>query len=290
MTDATKRRLSAKQIMSDIRSGMDRTELKSKYGLSEKALELVFSKLLAAGAVTVQDMRHLKSGPEPSALPSHREPVTHQWQCPACNAPQSSEMSECPACGVVVAKFLARPGPGYNDSEVLHTFQQDDEPSGTKRWGNVVASVVVLALIGGAVLVWSAHRSVRKTEIVRLDQLNLESPQQFSNETDPSEDIPDEDSVAEQSVGIDHPAAEVGSPLGPTVDLGPIHAIPREREASTTGPGPTDSTPPPPQRPTLKPTGYVTGVLRQFTAADFRKEVVEASKTLPVVFQFYSDT
>jgi thioredoxin-like negative regulator of GroEL len=45
-----------------------------------------------------------------------------------------------------------------------------------------------------------------------------------------------------------------------------------------------------PERSSVETTKYVTGVLRQFTSNDFKKEVVEASKTLPVVFQFYSDT
>ncbi len=43
--------------------------------------------------------------------------------------------------------------------------------------------------------------------------------------------------------------------------------------------------PPPPAK-----NDYATGELRRFTSGNFKKEVVEASRTYPVIFQFYSDT
>ena len=57
LTDLAKRKLSAKQIVADIRSGMDGTGLKRKYGLSDKALQSLCTKLLAAGALTENEIR-----------------------------------------------------------------------------------------------------------------------------------------------------------------------------------------------------------------------------------------
>jgi Mor family transcriptional regulator len=59
MTDPVKRKLSAKEILADIRSGMDASELKRKYGLSDKSLEYVCNKLAAAGALTDKEGRRL---------------------------------------------------------------------------------------------------------------------------------------------------------------------------------------------------------------------------------------
>jgi hypothetical protein len=47
-----KKKISAKQITADIRSGMTDGQLMEKHGLTAKALETVKGKLLASGLVT----------------------------------------------------------------------------------------------------------------------------------------------------------------------------------------------------------------------------------------------
>jgi len=61
-------------------------------------------------------------------------------------------------------------------------------------------------------------------------------------------------------------------------------ALPKEPAAPKVA-RPRETATPAPETPK-----YVTGVLRQFGSGDFKKEVVEASKTYPVLFQFYSNT
>ena len=46
------RRLKAKELVKDIRSGMDDYQLLKKYGLSESQLESVFQKLIEADFIT----------------------------------------------------------------------------------------------------------------------------------------------------------------------------------------------------------------------------------------------
>ncbi len=272
MSDQGKKRLSAKQILSDIRSGVDGTRLKRKYGLSDRALESVLGKLVAAGALTEQDMRRLKSSP--GDAPTSREmPGGLQWRCPACNTPQRSEMSECPACGVVVAKFVAPQRQGPPGPATFRGSTRDHESSAGGGWSYVVWSVVVLALIGGAVIAWSTHRSNLKAEIAALDKLRPESQQ-----------VPGalgEKTVNEPGASIEYPPSVMDSFKNSSGDRTHSAGVPQTH--------PTESKSSPESRP-ADSTKYVTGVLRQFTASDFRKEVVEASKTYPVLFQFYSDT
>ena len=117
MTDPVKRKLSAKQILADIRSGMDAPALKKEHSLSDKSFEYVLRQLSAAGLLTQDELRRLepRSG---SAKPSREPPAWPQWRCPACNAPQAAAVPECPACGVVVAKFVARQGRGPDASMI----------------------------------------------------------------------------------------------------------------------------------------------------------------------------
>ncbi len=74
MPESGKRKLSAKQILADIRSGMDASELKHKHGLSDKSFGYVLRQLSAAGVLTEDEMRRLQPGSGPSKL-SHQAPI-----------------------------------------------------------------------------------------------------------------------------------------------------------------------------------------------------------------------
>ena len=158
MPDPGKRKLSAKQILTDIRSGMDSTELKRKYDLSEKGLESVCKRLAATGALKEHDIRRLGSW-RGSSETSPKIPNEARWQCPACNTPQTVEMSECPVCGIVVEKFLARQGPVDHVSTVDSDTSRDAGPREHKGWMSLIISVVVFALVGSSLLLWSTHRA-----------------------------------------------------------------------------------------------------------------------------------
>ncbi len=278
MTESGKRKLSAKEILADIRSGMDYSGLKRKYGLSDKSFGYVLKQLSTAGLLTENEMRLLQplSG---SSKPSREMPGQPQWRCPACNAPQAAEVRECPACGVVVAKFVARQVEEDRLSSVSPRFTRDPDPGGGKGWASVILSIVIFALIGGAVLLWSSHRATEKSKIAALD-LRTQSFQEVESEAgqplDSSNDL--------ESTGID--SSEVKIEDGREINLSPerIVAVPKEPAAPKVA-RPRETATPAPETPR-----YVTGVLRQFASGDFKKEVVEASKTYPVLFQFYSNT
>jgi hypothetical protein len=278
VTESGKRKLSAKQILADIRSGMDASDLKRKYGLSENSFGYAIKQLSTTGVLTEAEKRRLAPTPG-SSKPSHEPPRAPEWRCPACNAPQAAEASECPACGVVVAKFVERQEQRDHLSSVSPRFPRAADPGGGKGWMQVVWSIVVFAFIGGAVLIWSAHRAKEAPKIAGLD-LRTQTFQEVEGEADQLQ----EDSSDLESSGIDPSEVKIEDGEGRNLSPERIVAIPKEPAAPKVA-LPRETATAAPETPQ-----YVTGVLRQFGSGDFKKEVVEASKTYPVLFQFYSNT
>ncbi|MGO9566904.1 MAG: hypothetical protein ACLP5H_05130 [Desulfomonilaceae bacterium] len=278
MPESAKRKLSAKQILADIRSGRDASELKHRHGLSDNSFGYVLRQLSTAGLLTEYEIRRLQPL-RGSSKPPHEMPGQPQWRCPACNAPQATEASECPVCGVVVAKFVERQEQRDHAESVAPRFTRDPDPGGGKGWMPVILSIVVFALIGGAVLVWSSHRAKEKTNLAALD-LRTPSSQEVESEAGQSQ----EDSNDLESTDIDSSEVKIEDGPGRIEAPPPIVALPKEVPARQAEPS-REAPLPPSETPK-----YVTGVLRQFASGDFKKEVVEASKTYPVLFQFYSNT
>ncbi len=94
-----KRKLTARDILKDIRSGADDAALMKKYHLSAQGLQSVFSKLVKAAVVTEQEL-------------DERVPVSERtvelglYVCPACGNIQGKEFTECPRCGFVTPQHL----------------------------------------------------------------------------------------------------------------------------------------------------------------------------------------
>lgn len=284
MADTGKRKISAKEIVVDIRSGMDDAQLQRKYGLSDEALESVFDKLMNAGAITESEIRNRV------ASASHERPEDREGShakgtlCPSCNASVPSGSDECPVCGIVLSKFVPSQAE-TNTSPVEFAHLTHAESEASSRWLSVGLSLVVLALVGVSVVIWAMHRDKQKLQDVLTD--TPQALEQAGSPADTSEEAPSEETPAvnkdpdEPTTGdVDEPAPEAGG-------LQPVEEIKEEPKKQTTHSRPTAQTLPVP--PSDKG-AYVTGELRRFTARDFKKEVVEASRTYPVIFQFYSDT
>ncbi len=95
-----KPQLSAKEILQDLRAGMDDAALMEKYNLSAQGLQSAFNKLIAAGV--------LKQAELDQRTRPHEQVINTVWKCPACGKPQTRELEECPDCGVIATKFLKR--------------------------------------------------------------------------------------------------------------------------------------------------------------------------------------
>jgi hypothetical protein len=89
-----KRKITAREILKDIRGGMDDALLMRKYQLSAQGLQSVFNKMVQAGVVTEEEL----DGRVPL---SARTVDIGLFICPACGNIQGSEFIECPRCGYV---------------------------------------------------------------------------------------------------------------------------------------------------------------------------------------------
>jgi len=292
LIDRVKRKISAKEILADIRSGMDASGLKRKYQLSDKALDSVCAQLAVKGALTEHEIRRLRSLRDTSEAPPEI-PKRPRWRCPACNTPQAAEMPECPACGVVVEKFVAAQEKPDHLLSAASPASLDTGPAERAGWTPIIISMVFFAFAGTCLLLWSTHRSKEAHRVSELDA-GVQSLQQTETEADRTQ----EDSVDLESVDKEHSEVDIGDAKDIVLFQPPAAAIPQDSPERAVAvprekpPPPREQTPTHREETSTPPTKpkYVTGVLRQFSSRDFKKEVVEASKTHPVLFQFYSQT
>lgn len=90
-----KRKITAREVMQDIRAGKSDQSLMQKYSLSARGLQSLFDKLVRAGAVTQGEL-------------DDRVPVSQQtvdvsmFVCRACGNIQAKEFVTCPRCGFTV--------------------------------------------------------------------------------------------------------------------------------------------------------------------------------------------
>jgi hypothetical protein len=107
-----KLKISAKQILADIKTGATNEFLMKKYGVSPKGLQSIFDKLIAAGVATTEIINF--RGYEETAIKTDGTIVIaqltgeepKQFLCPACHMPQNKEFDICPQCGIIVEKFI----------------------------------------------------------------------------------------------------------------------------------------------------------------------------------------
>jgi hypothetical protein len=87
-----KRKITAREVLRDIRSGLSDQDLMEKYTLSAQGLQSVFHKLVNAGVITQPEL-------------DDRVPITERtvdlglFICPACGNIQGTEFAVCPRCG-----------------------------------------------------------------------------------------------------------------------------------------------------------------------------------------------
>jgi|GEM_PF-1346393 len=92
-----KETINAKEILVDIKAGMDNAALMEKYQLSEKGLQNLFKKLEDAGVLKQREPEKRPSGPH--------KVIQYTWKCPACGKPQTRRSDECPECGRIGSRI-----------------------------------------------------------------------------------------------------------------------------------------------------------------------------------------
>lgn len=141
-SQVAKKKINAKEVLSDIKSGMRDNALMGKYHLSPGQLASLMEKLRSAG---------LLDRPEPEEpAPVEEARIDYSFfSCPACGFGEGGQFDECPRCGVVVSKYepppqpaAALPVPGAEKKPVIEVW-----PEQTRRNLRGIKIIVVLALI-----------------------------------------------------------------------------------------------------------------------------------------------
>jgi hypothetical protein len=269
MIVSPKPKIKAREIVADIRSGIEEVQLQQKYGLSHESVDQVLSKLCGAGLLTETEIHEWRKSCKRIELPRHVGSDSGVWRCPSCNSPQPEEMDECPICGVVVRKVLSRRE--LNDYRPANVETKAQGLS----WSALVMSIIVFVTAGTGLLWWAKHRSPHNSDIIAMG-LNAgkssgpdASGSSYEDVKEPS-DGGDEMGDASSITNLSESASQL--------EQSPDIRIPQTKQSL------------PEKQIEPVSTKYRTGILRQFTSRDFQEEVVEASKTYPVLFQFYSNT
>jgi len=153
----SKQRISAKEVVEDLRTGADDSTLMTKYNLTEGGLQSLFKKLVAVGAIDQAEIDTRKS--EPEADP---ELV---WECPACGKPQTRELEECPDCGVIMSRFRDKrgspPTPPKPPERSAERGSSRDQPPPSSSWKDNKVLVILLILFltpVGLYALWTSSR------------------------------------------------------------------------------------------------------------------------------------
>jgi hypothetical protein len=86
-----KRKITAREVLEDIRLGKNDSNLMQKYNLSAQGLQSVFRKLLRAGLITQKELD--------DRIPASEQTVDiGLFVCPACGNIQGKEWVTCPRC------------------------------------------------------------------------------------------------------------------------------------------------------------------------------------------------
>jgi len=113
--------VSAKEILADIKAGMDNTALMKKYGLSDKGLQSVLKKLVDAGVLKQGELEKRPSEPEKAD--------EYVWKCSQCGKPQPKPFDQCPECGA--GEKTPTPGSDHKEKnerpKVKTTLEVPDE-------------------------------------------------------------------------------------------------------------------------------------------------------------------
>ncbi len=93
-----KRRISARQVIADLKAGMSAVDLMEKYGITEKALRYVLKRLVESGLMTeLQYYERTDLSESAVARALSHEPV-HVLNCPRCGRALPEDGGECDFC------------------------------------------------------------------------------------------------------------------------------------------------------------------------------------------------
>jgi hypothetical protein len=139
-----KRRVSAKEVLGDIKIGLTDAALMKKYRLSVKGLDALFSRLLRENLVSEGDLYTrgsqlhgtvdiIPSRSDRKPSPNHnrkRQPrPVFRFLCPQCRSREILDYDVCPRCGFRVAEFNVKQASGGQEI----TEAKEEKPQDVKE-------------------------------------------------------------------------------------------------------------------------------------------------------------
>lgn len=147
MTNTTKKKISAREVLADIRAGMTDSQLELKYKISNSSLRMVYRKLLAAGVVREDE---LPAPDRDTRADSPKSFQTHEVYCPSCKSVQAPGATECSSCGVVFEKLAAL----QSNIELQPIIISSREIPRVPYLRSISIVIVVCALMAVLFLIW----------------------------------------------------------------------------------------------------------------------------------------
>ncbi len=171
---ASKKRISGRELAEDIRAGMDYSGLKAKYDLSHDQLQRAFGKLVSGGLLSQTELPGINNE-DPDLTMS-----MNLMACPACRHQQPAQSTECAKCGVVFSKVSGEAPP---DFPLQPESFADRYKSAWIAW--IGAGLVLLFVALGWTIVSSRkdaqlarEEAVRQEETKKTAELKMEQLQQ----------------------------------------------------------------------------------------------------------------
>lgn len=137
-----KRKVSAKEVLGDIKAGLTDAGLMKKYGLSIKGLDALFARLLKERLVTegdlftrgsqlhgTVDILPSRRGMSPSTDRTDPDQMSFRFRCPQCRSLEVEDYTVCPRCGFKVAEFNAKHSAKQKESK----NSRDENRKGSKN-------------------------------------------------------------------------------------------------------------------------------------------------------------
>jgi len=90
-------RISGREVLADIRSGMDDAGLMEKYGLSSRGIIQLMGRLVSLGLLTPAELAERKSLAKTVYMPV--------FKCRACHEVHYTRFDVCPSCGAIMEQL-----------------------------------------------------------------------------------------------------------------------------------------------------------------------------------------
>jgi hypothetical protein len=164
------RKISARDLIADIRAGLQYADLAEKHGLSDQGMDRIVAKLVTAGLVGPDE---LPKKPVPKVLPQPPETlpprltrIVESFKCPSCGTVSIQGDQLCVKCGGLL---------GHDSDKRPDSGHVGPGPDRDQRAGGFWRSRAFLACVGLAVAivvggVWWTKRSMEERRRVEFQQ------------------------------------------------------------------------------------------------------------------------